>query len=61
MAIKLEDILSRRTRCLLLNAAATLEIAPQVARIVAELTGRDANWQAAQLAEFQELAKTYQV
>lgn len=61
MAIKLEDILSRRTRCLLLNAAATLEIAPQVVRIVAELTGRDTNWQAAELADFQELAKTYQV
>lgn len=61
MAVKLEDVLSRRTRCLLLNAAATLEIAPQVVNIIAELTGRDASWQAAELAEFRELVRTYQV
>ncbi|GGR36229.1 glycerol-3-phosphate dehydrogenase/oxidase [Deinococcus ruber] len=54
-----EDVLSRRLRALLLNARASSEAAPRVATILAEELGRDAAWQAAQVAEYQGLAAGY--
>ena len=56
-----EDVLARRTRALLLDAAAAVTAAPCVAAILAEELGRDAAWQAAQVAAFTELARTYRV
>ena len=41
MARTLEDVLARRSRCLFLNAAATLSIAPQVARWMADELGQN--------------------
>ena len=44
MAQTLVDALSRRTRCLFLNHKATLEIAPEAARLMAGELGKDENW-----------------
>lgn len=59
MARSVEDVLARRTRCLLLNARASIEIAPQVATIMAEEMGRDEDWVNAQVAEYEALALGY--
>jgi glycerol-3-phosphate dehydrogenase len=59
LARTLEDVLSRRTRALLLDARASLEMAPAVAALMAAELGRDAGWQRAQVAEYEALAKGY--
>lgn len=59
MARTVEDVLSRRTRSLLLDAAASLEAAPQVAAILADELNRGAAWQQAQIASYQSLALGY--
>jgi glycerol-3-phosphate dehydrogenase len=58
-ATSLEDVLSRRTRSLLLDARASIEIAPRVAQLVAKELGRDSAWEKAQVEEYTQLAKTY--
>jgi len=55
----LEDLLSRRTRCLLLDAKATLEIAPQVARLMADELKKNDDWVRSQLHEFNQTASGY--
>jgi glycerol-3-phosphate dehydrogenase len=59
MAMTIEDILSRRTRALLLDAKASVEMAPEVARLMAEELGEDNAWQKKQVDEYIELAKDY--
>lgn len=59
MACTLEDVLSRRTRALLLDAKASLAIAPQVAKLMASELGYDEAWENQQVAHFGALAKTY--
>jgi glycerol-3-phosphate dehydrogenase len=59
MARTVEDVLARRTRALLLDARASVEMAPQVARLMAEELGRDDAWVEDQLAEYTELARGY--
>jgi glycerol-3-phosphate dehydrogenase len=59
LARTLEDVLSRRTRALLLDARASLEMAPGVAALMAAELGRDAAWQRAQVASYEALAKGY--
>jgi glycerol-3-phosphate dehydrogenase len=59
MCMTVEDALSRRTRALLLDAAAAIECAPLVAELLAGELGRDAAWQAQQVEEFRELASHY--
>jgi glycerol-3-phosphate dehydrogenase len=54
-----EDALSRRTRALLLDARASLEAAPEVARLMANEMGRDANWIETQILTFNTIAGTY--
>lgn len=61
MARTIEDVLSRRTRALLLNARAALRMAPPVAALLAGELGRDAAWQETQLAIFRDLAQSYLV
>lgn len=61
MARTIEDVLSRRTRLLLLDAAAAEQAAPDVAALLARELGRDAAWIAAQEAEFLALAAGYRV
>lgn len=59
MARTVEDVLSRRSRCLLLNARASLEAAPKVARLMAEALGRDESWIQNQIETYEQLAKGY--
>lgn len=59
MARTIEDVLSRRTRALLLDSKAAVEAAPRVARLLAEKLSRDAAWEAKQVQQFSELAKHY--
>jgi glycerol-3-phosphate dehydrogenase len=56
MARTVEDVLARRTRALFLNAPAALQVAPEVARILALELERAADWQDAQLVVFREVA-----
>jgi glycerol-3-phosphate dehydrogenase len=57
MARTVEDVLSRRTRALILDARVSMEIAPAVASILAEELGRDRAWQQEQVAAYCELAR----
>ncbi len=59
MARTVEDVLARRTRALFLNARAALEMAPQVAELLARELGRDAGWIAGQLRAFEAVARNY--
>lgn len=59
MACTLEDVLSRRTRALLLDAKASLAIAPQVAKLMAQELGFDETWENQQLAHYGDLVKSY--
>ena len=54
-----EDVLSRRTRALLLDAAASMELAPRVARLMAAELGCDDGWQQRQVCAFLSLARGY--
>lgn len=56
MARGVEDVLSRRTRALQLNARAAMAMAPAAARLLAEELGRDASWEHAEVERFQSLA-----
>ncbi|TWT85432.1 Aerobic glycerol-3-phosphate dehydrogenase [Posidoniimonas polymericola] len=56
-----EDVLSRRTRALLLDAQAASDCAPRVAELLAAELGRDAAWQSEQIASFQALARRHVV
>jgi glycerol-3-phosphate dehydrogenase len=59
MARTVEDVLSRRTRALLVDARAAARAAPRVARVMARELGRDEAWAEAQAREFLELAWRY--
>lgn len=59
MARTVDDALSRRTRALLLNARAAVEIAPRVASLLAGVLGKDKAWEAGQVEEFRALAAQY--
>lgn len=61
MARKLEDVLSRRTRCLLLGAKASVDIAPQVASLMARELGCDQQWANKEVEEHTILASRYMV
>jgi glycerol-3-phosphate dehydrogenase len=59
MARTVEDVLSRRTRALLLNAKESKRIAPKVAAIMAKALGKDEKWEREQVEEFSRLADQY--
>jgi glycerol-3-phosphate dehydrogenase len=61
MARTVDDVLARRTRALFLNAQAAIDMAPDVARLLAGALGRNDQWQAAQIAEFRAIASEYLV
>lgn len=61
MAICLEDVLSRRTRCLFLDATESEKIAPQVAQIMADALGKDARWVKEELNSLKTIIKNYQL
>jgi len=56
-----EDLLTRRTRALLLDARASIASAPQVAELMAAELGQERAWREAQVAAFSELARGYLV
>ena len=59
MAQTIEDFLSRRTRALLLDAKASVEMAPEVGRILAEEFGKDDAWVEQEVKEYKALASNY--
>ena len=59
MAIRLEDILARRSRCLFIDAKETIEIAPKVAKIMAEELAYGQEWVQKELREFKQVAEKY--
>lgn len=61
MARTADDVLSRRTRALFLNAKAALAMAPAVAKLMAAELGRNENWQRDQVAQFTTQAQGYLV
>ena len=59
MAMTVEDVLSRRTRILLLDAKLSIKLAPIVAKLMARELNKDEAWEQKQVIEFTELAKNY--
>ncbi len=59
MAMTVDDVLARRVRALYLDARASLEMAPKVARIMAQEFGRDEAWEKKQVEEYVEITKEY--
>jgi glycerol-3-phosphate dehydrogenase len=59
MARTVDDYLSRRSRATFLNARAAIEMAPTVARLMAEELGRDDAWIEDELKDFGETAAGY--
>jgi len=59
MARSVEDVLARRTRSLLLDARASIEIAPQVAELMARELGRDEAWVKDEVETYRTLARGY--
>ncbi|MCX7168935.1 MAG: hypothetical protein NTY41_01240 [Proteobacteria bacterium] len=61
MARRVEDVLARRSRCLLFDAAASIAVAPEVARLMAAELGRDEDWVRREIGDFTTLAARYRV
>jgi len=59
MARTVEDVLARRTRCLLLDAQASIDVAPQVATLMAQELGEDDSWAQNQVSAYEEVAQKY--
>jgi glycerol-3-phosphate dehydrogenase len=59
MARNVEDLLSRRTRGLLLGARASVEAAPAVADLIARELGRDEAWKKQAVADYTAVAQGY--
>ncbi|MDB5206860.1 MAG: FAD-dependent oxidoreductase [Flavisolibacter sp.] len=59
MARTVEDVLSRRTRALFLDALESIRICPEVARIMADALDKDEAWMEKEIAEFTMLARQY--
>jgi glycerol-3-phosphate dehydrogenase len=61
MARNVEDVLARHTRALFLDAAAAMEMAEPVARLLAAELGRNEAWVSAQVSDFCALARQYRL
>jgi glycerol-3-phosphate dehydrogenase len=59
MARTVEDVLSRRTRALLLGARASMEAAPRVAGLVAKELGHDEAWIKKAVEDYNKVAQRY--
>lgn len=59
MALHLEDVLARRIRLLYLDARIAIQVAPEVARIMAKEMEKDAGWTMNEINGFTDLAKQY--
>jgi len=61
MAITVEDVLARRTRCIFLNAEESKRIAPLVAKKMAQVLDKDDKWIEIELKKFNKLIQNYMV
>ena len=59
MARTVEDVLSRRTRALVVDARASLAAAPRVAALLARELGRDAAWAERSTADYRAVAERH--
>jgi len=59
MARSIEDFLARRIRILFLDARAAIDMAGEVAELMAKELGRDADWKKKEISTFLELANRY--
>jgi glycerol-3-phosphate dehydrogenase len=59
LARTIGDVLARRLRSLLLDAKAAIDIAPEIARLVADDLGKDEAWKQKQVKDFVQLAQQY--
>ena len=59
MALTVEDILARRTRCVFLDSKESKRIAPIIAQKMADVLGEDDKWIDAELKKFNKLIKNY--
>ena len=59
MARTLDDVLARRVRLLYIDAREAKAVAPKVAALMARELGRDAAWEARQVADFNAIAEKY--
>jgi glycerol-3-phosphate dehydrogenase len=59
MARTVEDVLSRRTRALLLDARESIRMAEPVAAIMAKQLGKDESWVKEQVGSYTKLAERY--
>ncbi len=59
MAMTVDDVLTRRTRMLLLDARAAVDAAPRVAELMAMELGRDETWCGQQVESFTRAAAPY--
>jgi glycerol-3-phosphate dehydrogenase len=59
MARTVEDVLSRRTRCLLLDAEESIKIAPLVAKAMAREMNKNENWIKEQEENYRDVADNY--
>jgi glycerol-3-phosphate dehydrogenase len=61
MALTVEDFLARRTRLLLLDAKASIEVAPAVAKLMAKELKKNKKWIKDQVNNFNEVVRKYVV
>jgi glycerol-3-phosphate dehydrogenase len=59
MPVKLEDLMARRTRALILDAAASREMAAEAASIMAEELGKDKHWRDQEIREYSAMVENY--
>jgi glycerol-3-phosphate dehydrogenase len=59
MAQTVEDVLARRTRILFLDAQAAMDVAPAVAKIMADEMKKNNDWIQQQITDFNFMAKQY--
>lgn len=59
MALTIEDVLARRSRSLFLNAQESLNLAPVVAKIMAEELNENQDWIDQQIEQFTQLTQNY--
>ncbi len=59
MALTVEDFLARRSRALFLDAKASIQMAPEVAQLMARELNKDSGWIKKQIEDFTQLANGY--
>lgn len=61
MARNIEDFLSRRRKCLILNAKHSAEMAPVVAKIMEKEFRKNDKWEKIQCENYAKLVKNYTI